>query len=210
MTKRSSILIAAFALLASLAFTTPSRAGAQFIIESETIDSSGVVITGYGTGNGTFTASAANPLPSATYTAPDFPNQPPPYATLGTYTPTYTGDGSIGAGDYATYKGALVYDVTIKDVASNQTGVAVVTVNFNGTMFAGSGSFTPTSVTMNPVVIGSNRYALYGYSLSPAGGTSNTIIMGLSVPEPASMSLLGIGVAGLLSFRRIFKRKASV
>jgi hypothetical protein len=44
---------------------------------------------------------------------------------------------------------------------------------------------------------------------APIAATAVTIVT-TAVPEPASMALLGIGMAGFFSFRRFFKRKAVI
>jgi hypothetical protein len=95
-------------------------------------------------------------------------------------TPTFTAPNEITI-DFkaaaATTGGGIVFEFT-----TNATGVGL-----------GSGS-TLTGVTGNP--------------------TDNNLHINVSqpssVPEPLSMSLLGIGMSGLLAFRRFFRRSAVV
>jgi len=41
------------------------------------------------------------------------------------------------------------------------------------------------------------------------GATGNLAVLVTTIPEPASMALLGIGMAGFLAFRRLFKRSSA-
>ena len=62
-------------------------------------------------------------------------------------------------------------------------------------------NFKPTGITS----------AMWTFkSAAPVSAQPYVNIQTAAVPEPASMALLGIGMAGFLSFRRFFKRKAMI
>jgi len=86
-----------------------------------------------------------------------------------------------------------------------------VEINFSSPLAVGSGvAFTFDSTSAPTGIISAEwTYKTTPPSSAPAPLTS---IIGTTatVPEPASMALLGIGMAGFLSFRRFFKRKAVV
>jgi hypothetical protein len=48
------------------------------------------------------------------------------------------------------------------------------------------------------------------FSKVGATATGNGAFSQQSIPEPASMALLGIGVSGLVAFRRFFRKRATV
>jgi hypothetical protein len=85
-------------------------------------------------------------------------------------------------------------------------GGTVVTVNFSA---ASSGfiDFTYTVATGAPTVNQITLSGVSGASLHhPLGVNGGSAISG--VPEPASMALLGIGMAGIFACRRLFTRNA--
>lgn len=196
MTKRPSILIAAFALLAGLAFTTPSQAGVQFQITSDSLTQSTTVTPST---DGTFTGYAVNPANLPAMYQPQDPTTP--FVKIGHYNAT--------ASAPITVTGDLVYMLGV--TVGSQTGTLTIDVNFNGTMKPNSTipGVASAMIAGSTGIGGQFKLESVGISVRPDNG-GNNILLGLSVPEPASMSLLGIGVAGLLSFRRIFKRKVSV
>jgi len=58
----------------------------------------------------------------------------------------------------------------------------------------------------NPANLGITTYSITGGNTSLGYSSSGLQVSLSSVPEPASMALLGIGMTGLLAFRRLFKR----
>ena len=95
------------------------------------------------------------------------------------------------------------------------SGFGSVTELFNGTTIIGVQSPAPLTTTFNfnPTL---TTLTVAKDIEANAIGSSAPVSLSLVgqyfsvVPEPASMSLLGIGMAGLLAFRRYFKRAATV
>jgi hypothetical protein len=98
-------------------------------------------------------------------------------------------------------------------VATNAT-LGTFTLTFSPAVFSVGGgiSFDTIATTSNVMQLAKDIKIASVTIVTPEGTDVLTTLplhfTVLSVPEPASMGLLGIGMAGLLSFRRLFKRKA--
>jgi hypothetical protein len=171
MMKRSFFLSLAAGLLASLAFTTPSEAGA--------IVTTSLLWTGLS--------------PAATSITLDYSAATGPISDLtligGSPTPTPPlGPGSV-VGD----------EITLNFSPGAASGFLVFTFE----------SSVSDSIPLNMV---GEIITLNGITAQPGGQTGPSTSLGArlafstAVPEPSAFGLLGIGMTGLLAFRRLFKR----
>ena len=109
--------------------------------------------------------------------------------TLGSFVSAAAGSIVTAPGDYALTGGGTEVTITFPAASSGY-------VDFTYTV--ASGAPTVSQITLSGVV-----GATFSHPLGVTGGSQLT-----SVPEPASMALLGIGMAGIFACRRLFKRSA--
>ncbi len=109
--------------------------------------------------------------------------------------------------------GGSISDIVVKASGATVGSTSVimsgtgVEVNFSSPLANASGIYLTFETTSAPTGISS---AVWTYKSGSPVAAPAVGIQTAAVPEPASMALLGIGMAGFLSFRRFFKRKAVV
>jgi hypothetical protein len=191
MMKRSVFLIAAFALVASLAHENSASAGPTYVVTvTESINvsekSGGQDITGVAlafTGLNQMTGGVTiGPLMNATSTA---------------------------AGTYATFP-PLHFNTELPAVGSSGSTITLGygtpvfslggTVSFKVTSTTDSLATLQTLIKLGSITVSPPPNSLYTITTTPLSFSVQT------VPEPTSMALLGIGMTSFLAFRRFFKR----
>jgi hypothetical protein len=212
MNKRLFSLIAAFGLLTSLAFVTPSQAGTIPFTYTATITSDTLSYMDMGAGSGTVTPTAISGTQSGV--ANSAPSTLPASDAIGGYTYTYSGGNYPPNAYFVT--GSVDVQITVTDTASGQTGIFTVVETYGNLVSSNtvppSPSLTGSGAT---VMIGNYSYTLNTTSIGTNINIPGTaILIGFqytSVPEPNSMAMLGIGMMGFFAFRRFFnKRNADV
>jgi hypothetical protein len=126
--------------------------------------------------------------------------------TISSISLTFNGLTSNPAITNLSFSGAGVNSLGSQTVTPSAVG-SVVTLAMGSpvSLVAGSVNFY-TVVPSGDVGNLSNTITVSGLVNSTDGSLTNQLSFSAIVPEPASMSLLGIGMTSFLAFRRFFKR----
>jgi hypothetical protein len=183
MKKRSVLLCMAAALVASLAFVTPSRAESTLV----TTNAGFIVFNGTATDiEATYTLSAGASITSGV---------------------TINASGGLSISS-ATVVGTD--EVSIVFAASSGTTPGFNSTNPPTLPLRFTFSTDSTSTSLNTISLtGVSGPILPIFPVIPVVGGSISILP-QAVPEPASLALLGIGMTGFLAFRRFLKRSKLV
>jgi hypothetical protein len=193
--KRSLFLIAAFGLVASAAFQTPAMAGPMYLITvsesvSVTENDGGQNILAlklfFNGTNGTYSGVTIGPISDATSNAMGTYATFPPLH-FGTEAPVVTSSAAPAFVNLA-YGPSAVYSLG-------------GTVSFKVTSTTDSVAALQAIITKNGFTLTPPPNSSYTFTSTPLSFSVATI------PEPSSMCLLGIGMAGFFTYRRLFKRR---
>jgi len=229
MMKRSLFLSLAAGLLASLAFGTPSQAASVTYYSSVVPQqddfpfSANLTLPLFNPDKGTLTSvvlsvdatvvgsvQVYNSSPTHTYSFTDATSSVPVYATgpggamASTIATATLAMGSAAPGfngSYGSQTGTSTGYSTPQSDLSAYTGVGTFMGTFGSNAMGGTFGGTGGA--------GSAGKLFFGGTATAGGQIDVTYTYIAAVPEPNSMALLGIGMAGFFTFRRLFKRPAT-
>jgi hypothetical protein len=213
MKKRSFSLIAALSLFASLAFATPSQAGGSVPFTVTNVTGGGTITSTHFIGatvshapSMTFTDVKASGTQTALPATPSFTQG----ATTSFEVASYTLSHLPISNSLYQFDGSLTQSITIQTAHGTGTFTISETVNALVGSYMGyvnQGPIAPQVVGTSTTTIGGTEFAVYYTATATVNSKAQVFIALEAVPEPASMSLLGIGMASFFAFRRFFNKK---